>query len=49
VGHKLLESGFAEVCQLQGGIQAWKEAGYAVERSQHAPMSLQRQVQTGTN
>jgi rhodanese-related sulfurtransferase len=44
-GNKLLESGFAEVCQLQGGIQAWKEAGYAVERSQQAPISLQRQVQ----
>jgi rhodanese-related sulfurtransferase len=44
-GHTLLASGFTEVCQLQGGLQAWKEAGYVVERSQHAPMSLQRQVQ----
>ena len=44
-GNKLLAAGFSEVYNLQGGIQAWKDAGYAVERSQHAPISLQRQVQ----
>jgi rhodanese-related sulfurtransferase len=44
-GHQLLAAGFAEVYNLQGGIQAWKDAGYTVERSQQAPLSLQRQVQ----
>ena len=42
---QLLAAGFAEVYNLQGGIQAWKDAGYTVERSQRAPISLQRQVQ----
>jgi rhodanese-related sulfurtransferase len=44
-GNTLLAAGFPEVHQLRGGIQAWKEAGYPVEQSQHAPISLQRQVQ----
>jgi rhodanese-related sulfurtransferase len=44
-GNTLLAAGFAEVYNLQGGIQAWKDADYAVERSSHAPISLQRQVQ----
>jgi rhodanese-related sulfurtransferase len=44
-GHKLLAAGFAEIYNLRGGLQAWEDAGYTVERSQHAPISLQRQVQ----
>jgi rhodanese-related sulfurtransferase len=46
-GQKLVEAGRTEVYNLQGGIQAWKEAGYPTERiiQAHAPISLQRQVQ----
>ena len=43
-GRKLLESGWDVVCHLQGGILAWKEAGYDTERSDRAPISLERQV-----
>ena len=47
-GQKLLAAGFVEVYNLRQGIQAWKEAGYAIERSEQserAPISLPRQVQ----
>lgn len=44
-GRKLLAAGFAEVYNLRGGIEAWKDAGYTVEHSQRAPLSLQQQVQ----
>jgi rhodanese-related sulfurtransferase len=47
-GQKLLAAGFVEVYNLRQGIQAWKEAGYAIERSeqsQRTPLSLPRQVQ----
>ena len=45
-GQKLLEAGRTEVYNLQGGIQAWKEAGYPTERTTtQAPISLPRQVQ----
>ena len=40
-----LENGFDSVIHLRGGILAWKSAGYAVEKSQNAPISLFRQVQ----
>ena len=52
-GQKLLAAGFVEVCNLRGGIQSWKEAGYAIESSQYGvrragseppPMSLQPQT-----
>lgn len=33
------------MAHLHGGIPAWKNAGYAVEKNQNAPISLFRQVQ----
>jgi len=40
-----LAAGFTSVSHLRGGIPSWKNAGYPVEKSQNAPMSLFRQVQ----
>jgi len=40
-----LEAGFASVLHLRGGIPSWKNAGYGIEKSQNAPISLFRQVQ----
>jgi rhodanese-related sulfurtransferase len=40
-----LKAGFNAVTHLKGGIPSWKRAGYAVEKSQNAPISLFRQVQ----
>jgi rhodanese-related sulfurtransferase len=42
---KLIESGFSDFSQLQGGITAWKTSGYATEINKNAPISLMRQVQ----
>jgi rhodanese-related sulfurtransferase len=42
---KLLESGFIDVTHLEGGLNAWKEAGYATQTDLNAPISLFRQVQ----
>lgn len=42
---KLIQSGFTEFSQLQGGLTAWKQSGYATEINQNAPISLMRQVQ----
>lgn len=42
---KLLEAGSTNLWHLEGGLQAWKEAGLTTERSAHAPVSLQRQMQ----
>lgn len=44
-GRALLAAGWHTVCHLQGGIQAWKAAGFHTEHSARAPISLQRQVQ----
>jgi rhodanese-related sulfurtransferase len=47
-GQQLLAAGFAEVYNLREGMQAWKAAGYAIERSEQnerKPLSLPRQVQ----
>jgi rhodanese-related sulfurtransferase len=44
-GQKLLDAGFTTVYNFRGGVQAWKDAGYATARGQRAPLSLQRQVQ----
>src|SRR5215467_7742529 len=44
-GRKLLDAGFTTVYNFRGGVQAWKDAGYATARGQRAPLSLQRQVQ----
>jgi rhodanese-related sulfurtransferase len=42
---KLLESGFIDVTHLEGGLNAWKAAGYATQTDRNAPISLVRQVQ----
>jgi rhodanese-related sulfurtransferase len=42
---KLLESGFTDVTHLEGGLNAWKAAGYATQTDLNAPISLFRQVQ----
>jgi rhodanese-related sulfurtransferase len=44
-GQKLLDAGFTTVYNFRGGVQAWKDAGYATARGQRAPLSLERQVQ----
>jgi rhodanese-related sulfurtransferase len=44
-GQKLLDAGFTTVYNFRGGVQAWKDAGYATVRGQRTPLSLQRQVQ----
>ncbi len=43
--NRYLAAGHSEVCHLQGGLNAWKAAGYPVEQSRNAPISLMRQVQ----
>ncbi|WP_413201182.1 rhodanese-like domain-containing protein [Nostoc piscinale] len=42
---KLFDAGFTEVTHLNGGMTAWKAAGYPTKISQNAPISLIRQVQ----
>lgn len=42
---QLVAAGWPTVVHLQGGITAWKRAGYPVERNANAPISLFRQVQ----
>jgi rhodanese-related sulfurtransferase len=42
---KLLNAGFAKVTHLEGGISAWKQAGYPIKVNKNAPISLMRQVQ----
>src|SRR5437763_14869776 len=44
-GQKLLDAGYTTVYNFRGGVQAWKEAGYATARGQRIPLSLPRQVQ----
>jgi rhodanese-related sulfurtransferase len=44
-GQKLLDAGFTTVYNFRGGVQAWKDAGYATARGQRTPLSLQRQMQ----
>ena len=44
-GQKLLDAGYPTVYNFRGGVQAWKEAGYATAQSQRTPLSLPRQVQ----
>ena len=44
-GQKLLDAGFTTVYNFRGGVQAWKDAGYATVHGQRTPLSLQRQVQ----
>lgn len=42
---QILRTGFREVYQLEGGIQRWREAGYKVNETAKAPISIMRQVQ----
>ena len=42
---QILGAGFAEVYNLDGGLQAWKSAGLPVEFNAKAPISIMRQVQ----
>ncbi|AFZ57898.1 rhodanese-like domain-containing protein [Anabaena cylindrica FACHB-243] len=42
---KLLNAGFTEFKQLEGGITAWKQSGYPTQLNKNAPISLMRQMQ----
>jgi rhodanese-related sulfurtransferase len=42
---RLLSRGFREAYFLEGGIEAWKAAGYAVHANAKAPLEIMRQVQ----
>ena len=42
---QILQSGFKDVYQLEGGLQAWRKAGLAVNENRRAPISIMRQVQ----
>ena len=42
---KMLNAGFEEVIHLQGGLPAWKAAGFPTEVNEKAPISMFRQVQ----
>ena len=42
---RLVELGFTEAYQLDGGLAAWKKAGFATRLDRSAPISLERQVQ----
>lgn len=42
---QILQSGFREVYQLDGGIQGWRAAGLHVNENAKAPISIMRQVQ----
>jgi rhodanese-related sulfurtransferase len=41
---RLRSFGFADVINVGGGIEAWKKAGFPLERDEHAPWSIERQV-----
>ena len=42
---RLLSGGFREAYFLEGGIEAWKAAGYDVHANTKAPLEIMRQVQ----
>ena len=42
---KLLATDYGEITHLQGGLNAWKQAGLPTEKTPHAPISIMRQVQ----
>ena len=42
---QILQTGFSEVWQLEGGIQGWRSAGFPVNENAKAPISIMRQVQ----
>ena len=41
---KLHALGFTNVVNVSGGVEAWKKEGLPVERDEHAPWSIERQV-----
>lgn len=42
---KIVNAEFSEFMQLEGGITAWKQLGFATKINKNAPISLMRQVQ----
>ncbi|TVP60745.1 MAG: DUF2892 domain-containing protein [Nodularia sp. (in: Bacteria)] len=42
---KLINAGFSDFAQLQGGITDWKQLNYPTKINKNAPISLMRQVQ----
>ncbi|AFZ32147.1 Rhodanese-like protein [Gloeocapsa sp. PCC 7428] len=42
---KLFANGIEQVTHLQGGLTAWKQAGFPTKVNKNAPISLLRQVQ----
>ena len=42
---KLINAGFSDFAQLQGGITGWKQLNYPTKINKDAPISLMRQVQ----
>lgn len=42
---KLAENSDVEICVLDGGVNNWKAAGFAVEENKKAPLPMMRQVQ----
>lgn len=42
---RILSTGFKDVFQLEGGLKAWRGAGFAVNENRKAPISIMRQVQ----
>ncbi|MDB9316139.1 MULTISPECIES: rhodanese-like domain-containing protein [Cyanophyceae] len=42
---KLMNAGFSDFAQLQGGISGWKQLNYPTKINKDAPISLMRQVQ----
>lgn len=42
---QILATGFKEVYQLEGGLQAWRKAGLTVNENLNVPISIMRQVQ----
>ncbi|MGI9421639.1 MAG: rhodanese-like domain-containing protein [Hyphomicrobiaceae bacterium] len=42
---QILRTGFKDVYQLDGGLQAWRQAGLSVNENRRVPISIMRQVQ----
>ncbi len=42
---RILERGFREVYQLEGGLEGWKAAGFETRINRKMPIPIQRQVQ----
>ncbi|MEL7047925.1 MAG: rhodanese-like domain-containing protein [Pseudomonadota bacterium] len=42
---QILKTGFKDVYQLEGGLQAWRQAGLTVNENRRAPISIMGQVQ----